>query len=709
MSAPAAPRQLKYARAIREALASEMRRDPRVVVWGEDVGVYGGVFGVLRGLHAEFGGERVIDTPISENLIVGMAVGAAMRGLRPVVELQYADFIFCAGDEVFLKAGTWRYAHDGAHQLPFVVRAACGGSGFGPEHSQCTEAFLMHQPGVRVVVPSTPADAKGLLLTAIRSPDPVFFFEHKLLYPWSGAGESWAGEVPEGDTALPFGRAAIRRAGRDLTIVAWQDMLRRAMRAAELLAREGIEAEVLDPRTLNPFDEDALLDSVRRTGACLVVEEAPVRLGVGAEIGALLCEKAWDALLRPLVRLGLPDVPVPTAEHLVAALVPSVESIFAAGRELARRPAQQRARRPERAAPERESTAVRAGAATAAPVSASDARGVGIPIRLPRLDQSMSEGRLVAWRVAAGAVVRAGEVVCAIETDKAEHDVEAPSDGVLGVHRAEAGELLEVGALLALVLAPGELEPPAPARAAMPAPGSAAIAAPSEQRRARERRRLSPLRAATARRTALAWRDAPHFVQMLDADFTRAMALRQRWKQDGDPRAAAGITELAVAALARALAEQPELNASLAGDELVLWDEVCIGIAMDTPRGLVVPVVRNADRLALPELARQVAELRDAARDGSLGPDALRGGTATVSNLGAYGIRSGTPVLNAGESVLLFLGAVEERAVASQGQLSVRRLATLSLAYDHRAVDGVAAARFSARVKQLLETPDALT
>jgi pyruvate/2-oxoglutarate/acetoin dehydrogenase E1 component len=309
---------VKYAHAIREALADALRTDPTVVVFGEDVGPMGGVWGVLRGLHEEFG-DRVFDTPISENLIVGMAVGMALRGLRPVAELQYADFVFCAGDEVFLKAATWRYAHGGG-DLPMVVRMASGGSGFGPEHSQCTEAYLMHTPGLIVAVPSTPADAKGLMTTAVNGTDPVFFFEHKFLYGTDGP-------VPEGIHMTPFGQATIRRAGTDLTIVAWQDMLRRTLTAAEKLSADGIEVEVLDPVTLSPFDTEALVASVAKTGGCLVVEEAPRTLGVGAEIGALLMEHAFGYLDKPFARLAIPDVPVPTAPHLVDALVPSTEDI----------------------------------------------------------------------------------------------------------------------------------------------------------------------------------------------------------------------------------------------------------------------------------------------------------------------------------------------------------------------------------------------
>ena len=322
-------RVITYGQAIREALVEEMRRDETVILYGEDVAAFGGIFGVLAGLRDEFG-DRVFDSPISENVIVGAAVGAAMAGLRPVAELQFADFVHCAADEVILKAGTWRYAHDGAFRLPLVVRAASGGFGFGPEHSQCPEAYIMHSPGLRLAVPSTPADAKGLLKAAIRMDDPVIFFEHKLLYATKG-------EVPDGDHVVAFGKAKVRREGKALTIVAWQDMLRRALEAADLLAKEGIDVEVLDPVTLNPFDREAIVGSVRKTGACLVVEEAYRTLGVGAEIGALLLEKAFGDLDRGFRRLAIPDVPVPTAAHLVDSLVPRVEDIVAAARELAPR------------------------------------------------------------------------------------------------------------------------------------------------------------------------------------------------------------------------------------------------------------------------------------------------------------------------------------------------------------------------------------
>ena len=316
-----------YSQAINDALAEEMQRDENVILYGQDVAVWGGIFKVTAGLLEKFGPDRVFDTPISESVMVGAGVGAASMGLRPVVELQFADFVITAGDEIFFKAGMWRYMHGGAHTIPLVVRAPSGGSGFGPEHSACPEAFIMHAPGLLCAVPSTPEDAKGLLKQAIRLDNPVIYFEHKLLYQMRG-------EVPDGEVLTPFGKAVVRREGEAVTIVAWQDMLRRSLVAAERLSQEGIEVEIVDPRTLNPFDRETIIESVKKTGACIVVEEAYRTLGVGAEIGALLVEEALPYLDKPLKRLAIPDVPIPTSQHLVDAIVPSVDDIYRAVREL---------------------------------------------------------------------------------------------------------------------------------------------------------------------------------------------------------------------------------------------------------------------------------------------------------------------------------------------------------------------------------------
>lgn len=324
-----ATEELTYAQALNRALAEEMRRDERVWMMGQDIGAMGGVFGVTRGLQDEFGAARVRDTAIVETFIVGGAAGAAMTGTVPVVELQFADFLLIAGDEVVNKLGKWRYMHGGRLTLPAVVRAPMGVlGGVGAEHSQCPEAMLLNAPGLKLVLPATPADAKGLLKTAIRDRNPVIFLEHKGLYRVRG-------EVPVDDEyTVPFGRAAVRREGDDLTIVATGMMVGRSLEAAERLASEGIGAEVIDPRTLVPFDIESILASVSKTAKAMVVHEAPKSGGAGAEIAARIQEEGFFALDAPVVRVGGADTPIPQHSTLEQLVIPSVDDIARTAREL---------------------------------------------------------------------------------------------------------------------------------------------------------------------------------------------------------------------------------------------------------------------------------------------------------------------------------------------------------------------------------------
>lgn len=321
-------RALTYAQAISETLALEMRRDPRVYVAGEDVGLFGGFFGATKGLIEEFGPQRVIDTPISEPGIIGTAVGAAMAGLRPVVEIMFFDFIAVAVDEVVNQAAKMRYMSGGQLAVPLVIRTP-GGAGIraAAQHSQSLEAWFLNVPGLKIAMPATPAEAKGLLTTAIRDDDPVLFIEHKLLYGQEG-------EVPEGEYAIPFGRARVARPGRDVTIVALSLMVGRALAAARTLAAEGIEAEVIDPRTLRPLDLDTIMESVRRTRRLAIVHEATRTGGVGAEIAAAVGELAWGTLAAPIRRVAAPDVPVPFSGPLEDYYLPREEEIAATVREL---------------------------------------------------------------------------------------------------------------------------------------------------------------------------------------------------------------------------------------------------------------------------------------------------------------------------------------------------------------------------------------
>jgi 2-oxoisovalerate dehydrogenase E1 component beta subunit len=322
-------KELTYLEAIREALAEEMRRDPKVFVLGEDVGPYGGAFGVTQGLYDEFGEARVVDTPISESAIVGISIGAALRGYRPVAEMQFADFISCGFDQIVNQAATLRYRYGGRASVPIVVRAPSGGgvSG-GLYHSQNPEAWFVHRPGLKVVAPSTAYDAKGLLKAAIRDDNPVVYFEHKFLYRRA------KGPVPEGDDVVPIGVAAVRREGSDATLITYGAMVTPSLEAAENLAREGVEVEVIDLRSLLPFDKDAILASVDKTSRALIVHEDVKTLGIGAELSAIIMEERFASLDAPVLRVTYPDTHAPFSHVLEQANMPNANTITDALRRL---------------------------------------------------------------------------------------------------------------------------------------------------------------------------------------------------------------------------------------------------------------------------------------------------------------------------------------------------------------------------------------
>jgi pyruvate dehydrogenase E1 component beta subunit len=327
-----------FRQAINEALHAEMRRDPRVVVIGEDVAggaggtgvddAYGGVMGVTRGLVGAFGRERVIDTPITESAIMGMAAGAAVTGLRPVAELMFVDFIGVCFDQIYNQAAKFRYMFGGKAKTPLVIRAMFGaGFSAGAQHSQCLYSFFTHIPGLKVVIPSTPYDAKGLLIEAIRDDDPVIFLEHTKLYDIEG-------QVPDEAYTIPFGEASVLREGGDVTIVALARMVHVALEAADRLAASGIHATVIDPRTTSPIDEDTILESVTKTGRLVVVDEANPRCSVASEIAAFVADKAFPALKAPIRRVTAPHTPVPFAPVLEAAYIPNAGQVEAAARQL---------------------------------------------------------------------------------------------------------------------------------------------------------------------------------------------------------------------------------------------------------------------------------------------------------------------------------------------------------------------------------------
>ena len=324
---PAVKGQTTYVDAIREGIREEMVRDGRVFLLGEDIGVYGGAFKVTDGLIAEFGEERVIDTPIAETAIVGAAVGAAMMGMRPVAEMQFIDFISCAFDMITNFAAKSRYRTGVG--VPLVIRGPSGGGVHGgPFHSQNPEAYFAHTPGLKVVQPATAYDAKGLIKAAIRDDDPVLFFEHKFLY------RRIKEELPTEDYIVPIGKAAVRRQGRDLSIITYGAMVWTALEAAKTLEAEGIDAEVVDLRTLFPMDEQTVLESVAKTNKAILLHEATRTGGIGAEIAAVLSERCFEYLDGPLMRVTAPDTPVPYSPPLEEFFLPNAEKVCRAARAL---------------------------------------------------------------------------------------------------------------------------------------------------------------------------------------------------------------------------------------------------------------------------------------------------------------------------------------------------------------------------------------
>lgn len=319
-------KEVRYVRAITEALREEMARDEAVFVVGEDVAYPGGSFSATRGLLEEFGERRVKDTPISESAIVGLALGAATQGLRPVAEIMFMDFLAVCMDQIVNQVAKARYMFGGQYRLPMVIRTPCGGGlNAGPQHSQCLEAWFAHVPGLKVVMPATPYDVKGLLKSAIRDDNPVLFVENKALYGLKG-------EIPEEEYLVPIGQADVKRPGRDVTVVATSRMVHQSLEAAQTLAQEGIEAEVIDLMTITPLDQETIFRSVEKTSKLVIAHEAVKAFGIGAEISAMVCEEMVDCLDGPILRVGAPYTPVPFSPE--SFYLPNAEDVIQAVRKV---------------------------------------------------------------------------------------------------------------------------------------------------------------------------------------------------------------------------------------------------------------------------------------------------------------------------------------------------------------------------------------
>ena len=440
--------------AVRDGIAEEMRRDPHIMYFGEGTGERGGTFAHTKGLWQEFGGDRMVDTPISEQGFTGAALGASATGARTIADLMFADFMFEAAGQIILQAAKLRYMSNGQMNAPMVIRVGAGAlRSAGPHHSGTYHPIWAHIPGLIVAMPATPADAKGLMKTALRAFDPVIILEPKALFASKG-------EVPEGDHLVPFGVARIARAGRNLTIVSAGQLVQRALEAAETLAAEGIDCEVIDLRTIMPLDVDTVAASVRKTHRLLVVDEGYAMCGIGAELGQAMNELVFDELDAPVARLHTDPVVHPLAPALERAMLVDAGRIATAARDVV-------AGKPKVPWHWRNAAGM-APAVSAPPVAAprtappEPAKTVepslppvdGEPITMPFGDLTISEGKVVRWAKAVGDAVKAGELVAEVETDKAVVEIEAPVAGILGQIVAPEGTVVKMGGQLGIVRQP---------------------------------------------------------------------------------------------------------------------------------------------------------------------------------------------------------------------------------------------------------------
>ncbi|MGW7206670.1 2-oxo acid dehydrogenase subunit E2 [Streptomyces sp. NPDC054837] len=674
------------AQALNAALRDALGADERVVVLGEDVGRLGGVFRVTDGLRDAYGERRCFDTPASEAGIAGLAIGMAMTGWRPVVEMQFDAFAYPAFEQIASHMAKMRNRTRGALTLPLVVRIPYGGGIGGVEHhSDSSEAYYTHTAGLKVVTPATAADAYSLLREAIDDPDPVIFLEPKRRY--------WSKEPLELPVRTgPFGTAAVRRDGSDATLVAYGPSVDVALEAAHLAGAEGLDIEVLDLRTLVPLDDRALTASVRRTGRCLVVHEAQGFAGVGAEITARVQERCFDALRAPVLRVTGFDIPYPPP-LLEDAHLPGVRRILDGLHRLLP------------AIPRR---------AQGTPAT-TDIAAPGRTFLLPDLGEGLAEAEVLEWKVAVGDPVELDQVVAEVETAKSVVTLPSPYAGTVTALHCPAGEVVEVGAPLFTVAeetaASGAVLTgygTSNRRAAQPSPrptNKPATAAAAQERDAAAGPLLpitrTPLGPA-AEKFVRGHRDTPAVTIWADTEADNLLTARDTRRT--------GLMPLLARACLDALAAFPELNCRVDADrqELVRLPQVHLGFAAQTDHGLVVPVVRDAAGLCLEDLATELRRLTGLARHGTLPSEHLTGGTFTLNNYGGFEVDGATPILNHPQAAMIGVGRITDRPWVRDGRVEVRKVVNVSLTFDHRVCDGGTAAGFLRHVIDALNAAEKL-
>ncbi|MFF5965056.1 2-oxo acid dehydrogenase subunit E2 [Streptomyces collinus] len=667
------------AQALRTALRDALAGDDRVVVFGEDVGRLGGVFRVTDGLAAEFGEHRCFDTPVSESGIVGLAIGMAMAGYRPVVEMQFDAFAYPAFEQIASHVAKMRNRTRGALPLPLVIRVPYGGGIGGVEHhSDSSEAYYAHTAGLKVAAPATVDDAYSLLREAVDDADPVVFLEPKKHY-WT------KGELAPPSRTAGFGTAAVRRPGADATLVAYGPAVAVALKAARAASERGWDVEVVDLRTLTPLDDATVEASVRRTGRCLVIQEAQGFASVASELAARVQERCFSSLRAPVLRVTGYDIPYPPP-LLEDAHLPGPERVLTAlGRLLGDEPA-----------------APRAAAVPRRPDATEHV------FALPDLGEGLTEAEVLEWRIAVGDTVAVDQAVAEVETAKAAVTLPTPYAGTVTRLHCRVGETVTVGAPLLSVrpgttagsgaVLTGSVRPGTTAGSGAVLTGSARPGTTAgsgavltgygtRPEAAEGPGRRTPLGPA-ARKYDRAHRDTPAVTIWLDTDVT------------GIP--ARSLLATLAARCVSGLAAYPELNARIDADraELVHPPHVHLSVAAQTDQGLRTPVVRDAHLLTPGELADALNRLTARARRGELTPACTTAGTFTVNNYGPLHVDGATPLLNHPQTAMLGIGRILDRPWAHDGQVTVRKVAHLSLTFDHRVCDGVTAAAFLTHVAE---------
>ncbi len=685
---------LTYRDALNEALREEMELDDNVFLMGEEVGVYQGAYKVSRGLLEQFGDRRVVDTPIAELGFAGIGVGAAMVGLRPVVEFMTFNFALLAIDQVVNSAAKMLSMSGGQIPVPIVFRGPGGAAlQLAAQHSQAFESWYAHIPGLKVVAPATPADAKGLLKSAIRDNNPVLVLEGEMLY-------NRKGDVPDGEHLVPIGKADIKREGGDVTIVCHSKTVETALKASDRLQREfNLEADVVDLRSIRPLDVDAIVSSVMKTNRCVVVEEGWPFCGVGAQVVDEVQREVFDHLDAPVLRVTGADVPMPYNKQLERASKPSPERVIEAVKQVA----------------------YLAEVETDKAVMELVARGAGVLRKvMAREGTTLEVGALV------GVIADADEDIAAVIA-------EVPSTAAAPIAREPAAVGTPAAAPLPDVPAPasndrvkasplarrmasergidlGRVHGTGPggrivkrdlAEVVAPSPSFAVSGAEYEDVP------LTQIRKTIARRLGESIGPVPHFFLTAEIDMERAAQARADLNALG-AGTKISFNDIILKVVAAALVQHRACNAWWQDDHIRYFNEVHLSVAVAVEDGLITPVVRNANRKTLREIATEVRDLAGRAREKRLTPEEYTGGTFSISNLGMYGIDQFTGVINPPEAGLLAVGAITEKPVVENGQVTVRKRMRVTMSCDHRVIDGATGAQFLETVRMMLENPLAI-